>query len=106
MAVPFIRGFPNGRRSLQEVLRSPDIQLKANEFIAHNGRYLIHITKDDRVDLIAIIDVDGEAKDVAQESTVNGPELLEAVDRLVLESVKHIPNDARLRAIMAPANNP
>jgi hypothetical protein len=95
MTIPFIRGYPNGARGLQEIDRTRATEAMAHRFIAHDGRYLIEVLKDGTVSLIAIIDVDGKAKDVARETCANGPALLKAVDRLVTKSVQHI-----------PANNP
>lgn len=91
MAIPFIRKFPSGRRGLQEVLRDPQIELKAAEFIDHAGRYLIEVLPDGKVHLMAIIDLAEGCKLVAEETAPNGPELLEATDRLIIESNKHIP---------------
>lgn len=91
MPIPFIRKYPNGRRGLQEIARDPAIESLAAEFIDHAGRYLCEIMPEGKSHLMAIIDkADGCVK-VADELVDNGPELLEAVDRLITESVKHIP---------------
>ena len=86
MTIPFIRVFPNGRNGLTEITRSADIEALAHRFIAHDGRYLIMIAEDGAVKLAAVVLVDGEPDGVAAESCGNGPELLEAVDRLVRAS--------------------
>jgi len=107
MPIPFIRQNPNGKRSLQQIDRSPDIETKAAEFIDHAGRYLVEIVPAEgdnpgtKVHLMAIIDKAEGCVKVAEELVENGPELLKAVDRLVAESVKHIP----IR-ILVPANTP
>lgn len=106
MTIPFIRCFPGGGRGLQEITRSPKIEALARKFIAHDGRFLIEILKDTTVSLIAIIDVNGKAKDVARESCPNGPDLPKAVDRLIRAAVLQIPlnNPARLLAPAQHAN--
>lgn len=105
MTIPFIRGLPNGRRGLQEIARSAPIETKARKFIAHDGRFLVEIQPDERVKLMAIIDVDAGAKEVATEYSPNGPELLDAVDRLVEAAAEKIPLGTRARLLVpAPAN--
>lgn len=101
MPIPFIRMNPSGQRSLQQISRSIPIEEKAAEFIDAAGRYLTEIRTDGKVHLMAIIDKAGGCKEVAHETCDNGPDLPEAVDRLVKESVKHIP----IR-ILVPANAP
>ena len=96
MTIPFIRKLPNGRRSLQEITRPDEIELLGQRFIAHDGRYLIEIQTDLKVHLTAIIDIDGEVQAVATETCDNGPELLEAVDRLVRVSEEKIPAARRV----------
>lgn len=104
MSIPFIRGFPSGARSLQDITRPFQIERKAKKFIAHGGRYLIEIQTDGKVSLIAIIDVNGTAKDVARELCDNGPDLPLAVDALVLESVQHIPKTSDISRLIVPAH--
>lgn len=101
--MPFVRMMPNGRRVLNEIARSPKIEALAQRFVAHDGRFLIEILKDSTVSLIAIIDVDGKATDVARETCANGPELPKAVDRLIKAADLKIPLTNRVR-LLAPAN--
>lgn len=101
MPIPFIRTLPSKKRVLNEVSRPPAIEQQAAEFIDHAGRYLLEITADLQVHLMAIIDKAEGCVKVAEEFCENGPDLPDAVDRLVAESVKHIP----IR-ILVPANAP
>lgn len=101
MPVPFIRMNPSGKRSLQQIDRGSIVETKAAEFIDHEGRFLIEILKDGQVHLMAIIDLAAGCTKVAEEFCPNGPELPDAVDRLVTEAVKHIP----IR-VLVPANTP
>lgn len=99
--IPFVRQNPSGKRSLQEIARGRAVETKAAEFIDHAGRFLIEILKDGRVHLMAIIDLAGGCTKVAEEFCANGPELPEAVDRLVIAAYPHIPIK-----ILVPANAP
>lgn len=99
MPIPFIRCLPGGKRVLNEISRAPAIELKAAEFIDHAGRFLTEIRKDEKVYLMAIIDLAEGCTMVAEEVCDNGPELLEAVDRLVTAAYLRIPIK-----ILTPAN--
>lgn len=101
MSIPFVRQYPSGRRGLQEVLRDPKIELHAAEFIDHAGRFLIEILPDGRAHLMAIIDLAQGCTRVAEETCANGPDLMDAVDRLVEAAYPRIP----IR-ILVPANTP
>lgn len=101
MAIVFIRKDPNGKRSLQEIVRGRNVDMKAAEFIDHAGRFLIEIMPDGQVHLMAIIDLAEGCTKVAEEFCPNGPELPEAVDRLVLAAHPKIPVK-----ILVPANAP
>lgn len=101
MAIPFIRRVPSGRRSCQEITRPPKIEEMAAEFIDHAGRFLIEILPSGQVHLMAIIDLAKGCTKVAEEFCDNGPDLPEAVDRLVTVAHPHIP----IR-ILTPANTP
>lgn len=110
MPVPFIRMLPSGKRILEQIPRDPKIEMQAAEFIDHAGRYLIEVVPAEgtvgqepktQVHLMAIIDKADGCTRVAEEFCPNGPELPKAVDRLVAESVKHIP----IR-LLVPANAP
>jgi len=91
MTVPFICGLPDGSRLGREISRPAAIEGLAKEFVTAAGRYLLEIQKDGQVKLMAIIDTAQGCTEVATEFTDNGPKLPQAVDRLVLESVLHIP---------------
>lgn len=92
---------PSGRRSAQEITRGRAVETKAAEFIDHAGRFLIEILKDGRVHLMAIIDLAQGCTQVAEEFCPNGPELPDAVDKLVNAAHPHIP----IR-VLVPANTP
>lgn len=86
--IPFIRAFPSGEKRLQEIERPAEIQALASKFIAYGGRYLVAIHSDEKVELVAALgDADGIRK-IAEETTPNGPEMIDAVDRLVKASVE------------------
>ncbi len=98
--IPFIRNFPNGRRALQQVARHPDIEAKATHFISFGGQFHIAIEEDGDVTLTANLPKDrlpltcgistAERENVETETSFNGPELLDAVDRIVTNSEKHL----------------
>lgn len=86
--IPFIRAFPSGEKRLQEIDRPAEIQVLANRFIAHGGRYLVAIHSDEKVELVAALGTSDGIRKVASETTPNGPEMIDAVDRLVKASVE------------------
>lgn len=90
MTIPFIRHFPDGHKSVQEIPRSPSVEKIARRFLATGGRYYSEVTDSGDVKLSAIKMRDGEPWEVEREISDNGPELTQAVDRLVLASEKHI----------------
>lgn len=98
MAIQFIRGYPDGRRSLTEISRSDAVEEQAKVFIAKNGRYLCEILKSGQAHFFALIDVpkeDGEGMEPANVAAVicdNDDETGEAVDWLVNESIRYIPD--------------
>lgn len=89
--IPFIRAFPDGHQVLSEIERPSDIQALANRFIAHGGRYLVAVLSDEEVRLVAAtMGRDGETVEMASEVTANGPAILDAVDRLVRNSLVNL----------------
>lgn len=87
--IPFIRVFPNGANKLQEIERSPEIEKLAALFIEREGRFLIRIDDKGRVNLAAAIMDEGEPWDAALADCDNGPEMLDAIDKMVHEAVEN-----------------
>ncbi len=94
--VPFINGRPDPhatdgiRRSLFTIDRGLAMQVIADRFITAGGRYLCETLENGRAHLMAIIDVDGRPELVAEETSMNGPLVPFAVDRLVKASGAHL----------------
>lgn len=87
MSVPFLRKFPSGKASIQQVDRPKPIEHKAHAFIAAGGWYLIEVTPFGTVRLSA---TDDDLHTLVSLDTVNGPRLLDAVDELVERSQQFI----------------
>jgi hypothetical protein len=106
-AIPFVRQYPSGRLGFQEVERPQSIEAKAMAFLNAGGTYFSFLTPEGKAQITAVIGDSG--KPVAQELSENGPELLEAIDRLIEESAKHTPiapveiQRPALRLIKSPA---
>lgn len=79
---------PNGERSLMSMERSRRHYWKASAFIAKGGKYAATITPKDDVELVALIWHDGiqDWAVLAEETVRNGPNLADALDRLVVKS--------------------
>jgi hypothetical protein len=99
MTIPFQRKgppsplFPDGQVTITEVVRPAEIEALAGRFIAHNGAYLIAKISDARVMLSAArIDpvFPEDVLELAEEECANGPELMDAVDRLVRTSIAEL----------------
>ncbi len=89
--IPFIRAYPSGERVLQTIDRGPAIYAMAIKFIARGGRYLCAMMADNHIELVAGMEAsDGSLIKVAHETSGNGPELADAVDKLVKSSVEHM----------------
>lgn len=98
--IPVIcQGFKNGTLfavGYKSIRRAPSVEAAAERFIAQGGRYRVTILPDDTLHFAATVDFD-EADNhgqplvriLAAETAPNGPEHLDAVDRVVLASVKH-----------------
>lgn len=91
MTIPFIQGFEDGSRVGRQIPRHIAIEKLAAEFIGASGRYLLEVLPDGQIKLMAIIDTAQGCTEVATEISDNGPDLPQAVDRLIMESVLHIP---------------
>lgn len=97
MPIPFVRQYPNGRRTLSEFSCLPEVERLASQFIAAGGCYVCEIMQDGTVRLAAAVQIDGSQEDVETEISENGPALNVAVVRLVQNSARHIAH---------PANDP
>lgn len=85
--IPFVRIYPDGRRGLQTIDRGETLYTLACRFIAHGGRYGICINEDGTVDMVAVLNQNGDDVLAAQEIAGNDGRLLDATDRLVRASV-------------------
>lgn len=93
MSLPFIRQFPNGRRSLSEFnCSTAEIEKLGQRFIAMGGAYVCEIMPSGLARLAACIEKDGKQIDVEVETVENGPTLPLAVERVIEVSVKHVAN--------------
>lgn len=106
--IPFIRRDPDGKRYGVDIQRAEGVELAAHNFLAKNGRYLTEVLKSGQVHFFALIDVpteDGKGMEPANVAAVvcdNDSETGEAVDWLVQESIKYIP-DAPQPKIQIPS---
>ena len=83
MMIPFIRVFPNGNSRIQEIDRPQEIYDLACRFLALEGRLLVKIDDQGNAVFGAAIFQNGEEFDAAIEQCGNGPEIDDAVDRLI-----------------------
>lgn len=91
MELPFVRQFPNGRRGLSTVEVADDVGHMGKKFIALGGAYVCEILPSGYARIAACVQgEDGKQIDVEQDACENGPNLIEAVERLVRASVKHV----------------
>lgn len=82
--VPFTRVYPDGSTRLQSIDRPRDIVFKARRFCLYGGEFGVALLDDGRVSLCAAwTNQAGDRPPVALERTSNGPEMLDAIDRLV-----------------------
>lgn len=94
MPIPFVRQFPNGRRALSEFSASPEVEELGRKFIALGGAYVCEILPSGYARIAACVQRKGKQVDVEQDACENGPPLVDAVERLVRASVKHVEADA------------
>lgn len=95
MTLPFVRQYPGGRRVLAEITLFPAVEDLGRYFIASGGKFLCEILPNGQARLAACLLVDGEQRDVEVEVADNGPGLLDAVTRLVGNSITHLPQEVR-----------
>lgn len=89
--IPFTQYLrPNGRKSPQWIERPAQIEEAAKKFIAAGGYYESELLITGEASLTAVKVIDGEPQDIAIKIVPNGPTVCEAVDALVLESLKFI----------------
>lgn len=87
MPIPFIQALPGGGSKLASIACSEPIELMARTFLDGDGRYRMAIGIDGAVTIAATIKRGNEIWSIADETVPNGPEVLEAVDRIVRASV-------------------
>jgi hypothetical protein len=97
MPIPFVRGYQNGRRRACEITRDPGIETLAHAFLGRGGRYLCEILKSGQAHFMALIDVKDEETGELEPRVVsaavcdNSEEVNDAVDFVVTDSVRYIP---------------
>lgn len=100
MSIPFVRGYHDGgkfRRRVSEIARPQGVETQAHAFLGKGGRYLCEILKTGQAHFFALIDVKDEESGEMEPRSVcsvvcdNDSETADAVDWLVAESVKYIP---------------
>lgn len=91
--IPFIRSFPSGTTRLTTIDRGKELYGLACQFIAAGGRYMVMKMDDgETVELVAALG-NGPGKEptgIACETTEDGPPMLDAIDRLVRDSVARL----------------
>jgi hypothetical protein len=88
MSIPFTQYLrPNGRRTSVEIDRPPEIEQLAEQFINAGGSYECEELTTGHASLTAV-HPDCDDGDCAIEVVMNGPEVPEAVDRVVRRSIK------------------
>lgn len=101
MTIPFIRRDPDGKRKITEITRPEGIETIAHAFLGKNGRYLCEVLKSGQAHFFALIDVrdeengEFEPRNVCAVTCDNDSETGDAVDWLVKESIKYIPDAPR-----------
>lgn len=89
--IPFIRTLPDGTTKVTTVDRGKEIGALASHFLAAGGRYLVMKMPDETVEMVAVLsNGDEEPTAVACETTEDGPPMLDAIDRLVRDSVQRV----------------
>lgn len=82
--VPFTQHLrPDGRKCETGIERPADVEALAERFIAAGGWFEAEVLMDGHVRLTACAVVDDEPQDIDIELVPNGPEVPEAVDRLI-----------------------
>ena len=90
VAVPFVRQYPDGKRSLVDFECPKDVEAIAVEFIARGGVYIIEELPNDMVGIAASLNVGEEQKYVESEVTGNGTGLPIVAQQLIRNSLRHL----------------
>lgn len=91
MSIPFTQYLlPFGRQRAVTIKRSDYIEAIAQRFIDAGGYYEAEFLTTGEVSFTAGMEVEGESTEVEIELCPNGPEVLNAIDRLITRSVSHI----------------
>jgi hypothetical protein len=89
--IPFTQYvLPRGFKKAVAVNRPAAIADMAERFLAAGGRYECEVLTTGEVSLTAVMNVDDEPQDVEIEICPNGPAVMDATDRLIAASLKHI----------------
>lgn len=110
MGIPFIRGYPDGTRRVSEITRPEGIETLAHAFLGRNGRYLCETLKSGQAHFFALIDVPDEETGELEPRSVcavtcdNDAETGDAVDWLVRESIKYIPETPKAKVVIPTAS--
>ena len=90
MTIPFTQYLrPNGRKQQVEWDGTDEQEKLASEFIARGGWYECEELSTGHASLTACFIVDDEPQDIAIEVVMNGPAVVDAVDRLIRKSAKY-----------------
>lgn len=89
-AIPFVRQFPDGKKSLVDFHCPPEVEAIACEFIARGGMYIIEELPDGKVGLAASLSVNRFQTYVENEVTDNGPGLPIVAQQLIRNSIRHL----------------
>lgn len=96
MAIPFTQYLrPDDRRVAISIERDPEIEELARRFISAGGWYEAEHLATGHVSLTACLERPEGDNDIAIEVVPNGPEVPNAVDRLVRASVEYISAQSR-----------
>lgn len=85
--IPFLRKFPTGNGGFQTVPRPENIGLLAKRFLRAGGWYTVELLPHNRVRLAAC---DPGLGEIFGCWTDNGPAMVDAIDRLVIDSQQFI----------------
>ncbi|MGC8534912.1 MAG: hypothetical protein ACP5QR_05190 [Rhizomicrobium sp.] len=88
MSIPFMRGYPNGKIVVSDIVRPEEVQTAADRFMAAGGFYCCEILTSGLVNLSAMLKDGLKLRECASAQAFNGPELPQAVDRLVRQSAE------------------
>ena len=88
--IPIMRGFPNGKFRVAEIERPAEVEAIARRFLHGGGVYVCEMLDDGRVNMSAVMRRRGRIEEVECAASLNGPDLLRAIDDLVQRSAAHI----------------